>query len=119
MLSGAGCGSAVRREQAIHQRLQAVGLLHDHLRVLVQLRPLELALEQLRGAADAAERILDLVREVADQLAVGLALLEHALLARDLQLLLDVAELEQQALPAGDPASSSTGVTVQDKCSRA
>ena len=56
----------------------------------------ELALEQLRRAADAAERILDLVREAADQLAVRLLLLEQALLARDLQLLVDVAELEQQ-----------------------
>ena len=56
----------------------------------------ELALEQLRRAADAAERVLDLVREVADQLPVRLLLLERALLARDLQLLLDLAELEQQ-----------------------
>ena len=32
---------------------------------------LELALEKLRRAADAAERVLDLVREVADQLAVA------------------------------------------------
>ena len=72
MLTGARLRQAVRREQPVHQRLQAVGFLDDHLRVLVQLRPLELALEQLRRAADAAERILDLVREVADQLAVRL-----------------------------------------------
>ena len=46
--------------------------------------------------ADAAERILDLVREAADQVAVRLLLLEQPLLARDLQLLVDVAELDQQ-----------------------
>ena len=63
----------VRREQAVHQRLQPVGLLDDDLRVLAQVRPVELALEQLRRAAKPAERVLDLVREVADQLAVGAA----------------------------------------------
>ena len=71
----------VRRQQPVHQRLQAVGFLDDHLRVFVQPGALELAFEQLRGAADAAQRILDLVREIADQLAVGLALVEHALFA--------------------------------------
>ena len=86
----------VRRQQPVDQRLQAVGLADDHLRVLEQLRPVELALEQLRRAADAAQRILDLVREAADQVAVRLLLLEQALLARDLQLLVDVAELDQQ-----------------------
>ena len=38
----------------------------------------QLALEKLRRAADAAQRVLDLVREVADELAVGLLLLEDA-----------------------------------------
>jgi hypothetical protein len=65
----------VRREQAIHQRLQAIRLADDHLRVLDELRPVELALEQLRGAANAAERILDLVREAADELPIRLLLL--------------------------------------------
>jgi inorganic triphosphatase YgiF len=88
---------AVRTEQAVHQFLQAVGLLDDDLGVFVQLRVGEFALEQLRRAADAAERVLDLVGEVADQLAVGLLLLGQTLLARRFQLLVDVAELEQQA----------------------
>ncbi len=59
-------------------------------------RPVELALEELRGTANAAERIPDLVREVADQLAVRLLLLVQSLLAGDLQLLVDMPELEQQ-----------------------
>jgi hypothetical protein len=71
----------------------------------------ELALEQLRRAADAAERVLDLVRQVADQLAVGLLLFGQLLLARRLQLGVEGAEFEQQA---GLPAS--TGVTVQSRC---
>ena len=92
---------AVGREQAIHERLQAVGLLHDHLRELAQLRVGELALEQLRRAADAAQRVLDLVGEVADQLPVGLLLLEDLRLARDAPLLLELAHLHEQARLAG------------------
>jgi len=62
----------VRREHPVHQRLQAVGLLDDDLRVLAQLRALELSLEQLRRAAQPAERVLDLVGEIAQQLAARL-----------------------------------------------
>ena len=96
----------MRREQPVDERLQPVRLADDHLRVFAQLRPVELALEQLRGAADAAQRILDLVREAADQFAVRLLLLQQPLLARDLQLLVDVPELEQQrraAVSIGEP----------------
>ena len=56
----------------------------------------QLALEQLRRAAQAAERVLDLVREVADQLAARLLLGGEALLARLAQLLLDRAQLGEQ-----------------------
>ena len=95
----------MRRQQPVDERLQPVGLADHDLRVFDELRPVELALEKLRGAANAAERILDLVREIADQLAIGLLLLVEALLARDLQLLVDVPELEQQRRrPACRPA---------------
>src|SRR5439155_25397429 len=77
-------------EEPVDERLQAIGLAYDHLRVLDQWRPVELAFEQLRRAANAAQRVLDLVREAPDELAVGLLLLLQALLARDLQLLVDV-----------------------------
>ena len=101
---------AVRREHAVHQRLQPIGLLDDDLRVLAQLRPLELALQELRRAAQAAERVLDLVREVADQLAVRLLLRVHALLALDAQLLLDRAQLGEQR-----QAEASMRVTVHER----
>ena len=72
---------AVRRQQAVHQRLQPVGLVDDDLRVFLQVARFDLHLQQLRGAANAAQRVLDLMRQVADQLLVGLGLVDQALLA--------------------------------------
>src|SRR5258708_339041 len=51
----------------------------------------------VRGAGSAAEGVLDLGREVADELQVGLVLLEDLGFARDLQLLLELAQLEHEA----------------------
>ncbi len=93
---------AMRGEQALHQVLQAVGFLDDHLRVLFQRRAGEFAFQQLRRTADAAQRVLDLVGEVAHQFAVGLLLLGQLFFARGLQLLVDGTHLEQQARVAGD-----------------
>ena len=87
---------AMRRQQPVHQRLEAVGLLDDHLRVFLEIGLVELALEQLRRAAQPAERVLDFVRQITDQLAVGLLLGHHPLLPRQAQLLLDRAQLDQQ-----------------------
>ena len=68
----------------------------------VQLRALELPLEQLRRAAQAAQRVLDLVREIADQPAAGLGLIEQPLFARDAQLLVQLDELEQKPVEVVD-----------------
>ena len=86
----------MRSKHAVHQPLQAVGLLDDHLRVFAQFRLIQLALEELRRAAQAAQRVLDLMGEVADQLAVRLLLKDEALFARIAQLLLDGTQLCQQ-----------------------
>jgi predicted AAA+ superfamily ATPase len=51
--------------------------------------------EELRRAADAAERVLDLVGEVADELPVGLLLLDELRLARDADLLVELAQLDR------------------------
>ena len=91
---------AVRRQQAIDQRLQAIGLVDDDLRVLGQRARLDVHLEQLRRAANAAERVLDLVREIADQLLGGLCLLERTLLAFLARLLLDLDDLEDDVARA-------------------
>ena len=95
-------GLPVRREQAIDEQLQPVGLLDDHLRVFGERARLDLHLEQLRGAADAAERVLDLVGEVPDQLLGRLGLLERALLALLAVLLLDLDDLEDDVPRAVD-----------------
>ncbi|MCY1166869.1 hypothetical protein D9M73_68200 [compost metagenome] len=69
--------AAVRREQAVHQRLQAIGLMDDDLGVFGQLLA-DIHLQQLRRAANAAQRILDFVGQVADQFLVGLGLVNQA-----------------------------------------
>jgi hypothetical protein len=104
----------VRRQQPVDQRLQPVGLADDHLRVLDQVRRVELALEQLRRAADAAERVLDLVREAADQLAVRLLLLVE----RSSRAILSSRSMWRNSTSIA-PSSTSTGVAVHDRCSRA
>jgi hypothetical protein len=83
----------VRLEQPVHQRLQAVGLVDDDARVLGELARVDLHGQQLRRAADAAQRVLDLVREVAHELLVGGSLPAHALLAALALLLLELHHL--------------------------
>ena len=96
--------AAVRRQQAVDQRLQPVRFLDDDLGVLAQLDQVDrrqLQFEQLGGAADAAQRVLDLVRQVADQFLVDLALVEDALLAVELELLDVLAQLDDDFAVAG------------------
>jgi hypothetical protein len=92
-----GLHHAVGGEQPAHQLLQAIRLGDDHLGVFAQLRVVQLPLEQLGRAADAAEGVLDLVGQVAHELPVGLLLMGQLLLPRHLQLGVHRAKLEQQA----------------------
>ena len=61
----------------------------------------QLALEQLRRAAQAAEGIFDLVRQLAHHQAAAVEPREQIVLARDALALRGVGELEQQVC-AGD-----------------
>ena len=61
----------------------------------------ELALEELRRAAQAAERILDLVRELPNHQAAAVEARQQVVVARDAMALRVVRELEQQ-MRAGD-----------------
>ena len=92
---------SVRTEQPVHQFLQAIGLLDDDLGVFVQLRIGQFPLEQLRRTTDATQRILDFMSEIADQLTIDLLLLSQALFPRRLQLLVNMAKLQQQTDVAG------------------
>ena len=98
MLSALKWGTCCGREQFFHQRAQTVRLLHDDLGVFAQGRLFQFLLQQLRRAAYAAQRILDLVREVAQQQAIGLRLVQHLLFARQLERPVDRVELQQQAV---------------------
>ncbi len=86
----------VRRQQALHKVLQPVSLLDDHLRVFAQPRVVEFVFEQLRGPAYATQGILDFVRQVSDQFAIGQLLLEQAFLAGRPDLLIDRPEFDKQ-----------------------
>ncbi len=91
----------MRLEQAVDQRLQPVRFLDDDLRVLAQLVALTLAqfeFEQLRRAANPAERILDFVREIADQLFVDGREVVDALLAVAAQMPLVLEQFEQHVV---------------------
>ena len=71
----------MRREQAVDQALQAVGFVDDDLGVLGQFAGFDFHLQQLRCAADTAQRVFDFVRQISHQLLVGLRLLCQALFA--------------------------------------
>ena len=92
---GRRCGASRRSTSACRRSASC----DDDLGVLGAARaPSSSMRQQLRRAADAAERVLDLVREVAHQLLVGLRLAERALLAVLPRLLLDLDHLDQHAL---------------------
>jgi hypothetical protein len=90
----------VRRQQPVDQRLQAVGLVDDDVGVLgAAHKPARGRLhgQQLRRAADAAQRVLDLVRQVAQQLLLLARQPVRALLAVLARLLFDLDHLQQHA----------------------
>ena len=88
---------AVGAEQAVDQVLQPVRLADDHAGVFAMLGVRVFALQQLGCATDAAERVLDLVRQAADQFAAGLVLREQQFVARDAQVAVQRLQLHQQA----------------------
>ena len=91
----------VRCQQPIHQRLQPVCFHDDDLRVLLEFRVRQLTLQQLRRAANAAQRILDFVGQVTDELTVQLLMFENFLFADNFHLLVLLVKLKDEALPFG------------------
>ena len=88
---------ARRAEHGVDQRGEPVGFADDDAGVFAQVL-VQLALEQLRRAAQAAERILDLVRELPNHLAAAVEARHQLVLARDALALRGVGDFQQQVL---------------------
>jgi hypothetical protein len=82
-------------QQPVDECAQPIRLLDDDARVLAQRPFRQLALEQLRGAADAAEGVFDLVGQTAHHHARGLLCAEEVLLAADAQQAIHRLQLDQ------------------------
>ncbi|MNH08502.1 hypothetical protein D3C79_679190 [compost metagenome] len=80
-------------EQTIDQHPQPIGLLYDDAGVFAQGRIRQLLLQQLGRAAQATQRVLDLVGQAAHQLLGRLLLGMLLQLLADLLLLIDLAQL--------------------------
>src|SRR5690606_3466598 len=83
-------------QNAVDERREPVRLVDDDLRVLAQLGRRQLPLEELRRAAQAAERILHLVRELTDDPPGQPLLREQIELAPDAPIPFGIEQLEQQ-----------------------
>ncbi len=103
---------ALGSSHGVDQRGQAVRLTDDDLRVFLQRGALQLALEQLGGAAQAAERVFDLVGELPDHEPAAVQARDQVVLARDALPLGGIGELEQQ-VGAGDLALERSDGDVQ------
>ena len=90
-------GLLSRTEQRIDETREAIGLGDDDRCVLVQRAVLELAFEQLRRAAEPAQRIADLVRELAHHRPAATELSQQCILAQDALVLGHVRDLDQHA----------------------
>src|SRR6188474_1814101 len=90
-------GLLSRTEQRIDETREAIGLGDDDRCVLMQRAVLELAFEQLRGAAEPAQRIADLVRELTHHRPAAAELSQECILAHDALVLGHVRDLDQYA----------------------
>jgi hypothetical protein len=87
---------AVRPKHAVHQALEAVGLVDDDPGVLPQGLVRELLLEELGGPPQPPQGVLDLVGQTADEGLGRLVLGDQLLLPGDAQLAVDLMELNEQ-----------------------
>jgi len=87
---------AIGAEQGIDQLLQPVGLGHDHPRVVAQLGIVDLGVQQLGGAAEATERILDLMCQSAHDGPARLLLGQQIFFPGDPQMAVLLVEFEHQ-----------------------
>ena len=95
-------------EQRINKSGKAVCFADHYVGVLVQLRVVELTLEQLGRTANAAEWVFDFVSKLANHLSAGAVLDQQRILTADLDAACYVGDLNQQSA-----SSISTGDTWQ------
>lgn len=109
-------GRATRPEQRVDETGKSVGFADDHVGVFAQLGVLQLAFEQLRCAANTAERVLDFVRELPNHLSPGTMLNDQRIFATDLIAPGDIGDFDQQnrvvQLDGGDSAVDDAIVRV-------
>ncbi|MNM64417.1 hypothetical protein D3C81_758150 [compost metagenome] len=86
----------VGAEHAVDQIAQAVGLLNDHIGVIAQAFFRQLTGQQLRRAANAAQRILDFVSETAHQHLAGFLFRDLCFFLGDPQQAIPWMDFEQQ-----------------------
>ena len=86
----------VGAQHPVHQMAQPVGLADDDAGVFAQRRVRQLPLQQLRRPAQAPQRILDLVRQIAHQRPGGVVLGQNVLLAADSQPPVHLPQFQQQ-----------------------
>ena len=89
-------GRAAGPQHGIEQIGEPVRFADDDARVLAQRRIQQFALEQLRGAAQAAQGIFDFVRELTDHQAAPAQLRQQRVLASQAPVLRDVLDFQQQ-----------------------
>jgi len=104
-------GHAMRGEQPLHQRLQPIGFLDDDLGIFTQGFARQFVFQQFRRATDAAKRILDLMREVAQQFAIGFLLQTGLFQPGDTKMRIDRAHFDQHGVPWLVPRRHATAKT--------
>ncbi len=67
--------------QPIHQRLQSVGLIDNDLGIFLERRILQLHFQQLGRTAQATQRILDFMRQVAEGIFINFNLVKQPFVA--------------------------------------
>ena len=90
----------VRSDHPVHQVTQPVGLVDDDARVFLERFVRQFPLEQLRRAAQAAERVLDFVRESTHHRAVLAAWRSSMLIARQAQQPVNLGKLDEKFIAA-------------------
>ena len=96
-VDGLFVGRSSGSQQGVNERRQAIRFADDDVGVFVQLLVVQLPFQELRRAAYAAQRVLDLMGKLPNHLAAGAMLNQQSVLAADLRAPRDVSNLDEHA----------------------